>query len=97
MNGLNAVRVTNVATGFGSGVSLILPGHRPTFEIGSSLQLVSNRAARWLFLDPWAHAGKSWCREGEFIFWRPDFSGVIAKFGLINNFGVAGRTCFGPI
>jgi len=30
-----------------------------------------------------------WCREGEFIFWRADFSSVMGKFALINDFRVS--------
>jgi hypothetical protein len=30
----------------------------------------------------------SWCREGEFIFWQPDFTSVMRKFALINNFRI---------
>ena len=39
----------------------------------------------------------AWCREGEFIFWRPDFSNVMRKFSLINKFRFRRRTCFGLI
>jgi hypothetical protein len=40
---------------------------------------------------------KAWCREREFIFWRPDFSSVIAKFRLLKNFRAKLMCCFGPI
>src|SRR5262249_35827676 len=41
--------------------------------------------------------GKFWCREGEFISWRPNFSSVIGKFALINSFRVRRRVHFGLI
>jgi hypothetical protein len=48
-------------------------------------------------MPPAGIAELEWCREGEFIFWRPNFSSVKAKFGLINSFGVARRGYLGLI
>ena len=35
-----------------------------------------------------------WCREGEFIFWRPDFSSVMRKFAVINSLHIRRRAHF---
>jgi hypothetical protein len=62
----------------------------PTFAPTQSHRVIEARKPL-LFID------LCWCREGEFIFWRPNFSSAMRKFALINDFRVRRGAYFGLI